>query len=301
MSNSCRRIMLLPLSALSALVLACSGIPSSGATCNTIGGGTGCSGGSAAIGGASSSGGAAPDASPNGDAGSLCDPNVVKLPNTSHITEAPGQGGCPAGMIPVSTFCIDQYEASLARVDDGTSWSPYANPGTTAVRAVSVKGAIPQGYIDGVQAADACANAGKRLCTDSEWLRACQGTNGNTYPYGDTRQPGVCNDYRDVNPVVEYFGTSDSWIWSETNNACINQIPESLDPTGSRTGCATVNGAYDMMGNLNEWTADSAGTFRGGYYVDTALNGAGCLYVTTAHDTLYWDYSTGFRCCADVP
>jgi formylglycine-generating enzyme required for sulfatase activity len=54
-----------------------------------------------------------------------------------------------------------------------------------------------------------------------------------------------------------------------------------------------------MMGNLHEWTADPAGTFRGGFYVDTTINGAGCLYRTTAHVASYWDYSTGFRCCAD--
>lgn len=54
-----------------------------------------------------------------------------------------------------------------------------------------------------------------------------------------------------------------------------------------------------MMGNLNEWTADANGTYRGGYYVDTAINGQGCLYTTTAHDMDYLDYSTGFRCCAD--
>jgi hypothetical protein len=53
------------------------------------------------------------------------------------------------------------------------------------------------------------------------------------------------------------------------------------------------------VGNLHEWTADPAGTFRGGFYVDTKLNGPGCLYATTAHDSSHWDYSTGFRCCAD--
>ena len=56
----------------------------------------------------------------------------------------------------------------------------------------------------------------------------------------------------------------------------------------------------DMMGNLHEWTANPAGTFRGGFYVDTTVNGEGCLYDTTAHDVLHWDYSTGFRCCADA-
>ena len=45
--------------------------------------------------------------------------------------------------------------------------------------------------------------------------------------------------------------------------------------------------------------ADPAGTFRGGFYVDTVRNGDGCLYRTTAHDRGHWDYSTGFRCCAD--
>jgi hypothetical protein len=55
------------------------------------------------------------------------------------------------------------------------------------------------------------------------------------------------------------------------------------------------------MGNLHEWTSDPEGTFRGGFYVDTVINGPGCLYRTTAHDRAHWDYSTGFRCCADAP
>ena len=32
---------------------------------------------------------------------------------------------------------------------------------------------------------------------------------------------------------------------------------------------------------------------------DTVKNGNGCLYRTTAHSYSHWDYSTGFRCCAD--
>ena len=44
----------------------------------------------------------------------------------------------------------------------------------------------------------------------------------------------------------------------------------------------------DIVGKLHEWTADPKGHFRGGYYVDTWMNGHGC------------DDSTGFRCCADV-
>jgi hypothetical protein len=55
-----------------------------------------------------------------------------------------------------------------------------------------------------------------------------------------------------------------------------------------------------MVGNLHEWVDDAAGTFRGGYYMDTSRNGDGCSYQTTAHDFAYHDYSTGFRCCIDA-
>ncbi|HUH00625.1 MAG TPA: SUMF1/EgtB/PvdO family nonheme iron enzyme [Kofleriaceae bacterium] len=233
------------------------------------------------------------------DAG-VCSAEDRPQPNVG-LAEAPGVGGCPAGMIPVGSFCIDRYEGALVAVADGTPWSPFHNPGATAVRAVSLAGAVPQGYITGDQAAAACAAAGKRLCTDVEWLRACRGPGGLIYPYGDTRDPGACNDARAMHPAIELFGTSADWIWSMLGHPCINQLPDSLAATGSHAACVTAEGAFDMMGNLHEWTADSDGTFRGGFYVDTVINGDGCLYVTTAHSTAHWDYSTGFRCCANAP
>ena len=107
------------------------------------------------------------------------------------------------------------------------------------------------------------------------------------------------NDARAVHPVVEYFGTSEDWIWSQLNHPCINQLPHSLDLTGANSGCVTPDDVYDLMGNLHEWIADPDGTFKGGFYVDTYRNGNGCLYTTTAHNTAHYDYSTGFRCCAD--
>lgn len=230
-----------------------------------------------------------------------CDPSVMVIPNDV-VIEEPGTGGCPPGMVRIDTFCIDRYEASLALVrPDGTlsPFSPYFNPGTRRVRALSVRGAVPQGYIHRNQAAAACREAGKRLCTDAEWLRACRGPMSTTYPYGNVRRPGVCNDYRTPHPAVEYYGSSEPWVYSMLRNACLNQLHDTVDRTGDNPGCVTAEGVYDMMGNLHEWTADPAGTFRGGYYVDTRTNGEGCLYRTTAHDATYWDYSTGFRCCAD--
>lgn len=230
-----------------------------------------------------------------------CSANDDPQPNAG-LSEDPGAGGCPAGMIPVETFCIDRHEAALLDFSDPGNpqpWSPYRNPGDAIVVAVSAHLAVPQGAISGEQAAAACQRAGKRLCTDSEWRRACRGPAELIYPYGNTRLPGVCNDARATHPVLEYFGTPPPWTPEQLQHPCINQQFDTLERTGSRDGCISAEGGFDLMGNLHEWTADPAGSFRGGNYVDTQINGNGCLYLTTAHPTSYADYGTGFRCCAD--
>jgi hypothetical protein len=232
---------------------------------------------------------------PQCSAEALPTPNGVPSP-------PPGLGGCPPGMARVDAFCVDRWEAALVEVLPGDSlgpWSPYDNPAGAEVRAVSAPGLVPQGYISQVEASAACVAAGKRLCSDAEWLRACRGAAENVYPYGDAQVPGACNDARTCHPAIQYFETSDDWIWSELGHPCLNQLPSGLDPSGDNPECVSDDGIFDMMGNLHEWTADPAGTFRGGFYVDTKINGPGCLYVTTAHNAQHWDYSTGFRCCAD--
>ncbi len=209
---------------------------------------------------------------------------------------AMAQSACPDGMahvaIPGQTdFCIDRWEAHL--VDH----SPYEVP-TTGV-AATAPGVVPQAHISGQVAADACQNAGKRLCSNGEWLDACRGLQDRIYPYGDTYVEGACNDFRAEHPLVTLFGTTDPWIWSETNHPGINQQPDTVDLTGANAQCVTPTGIYDLHGNLNEWTNDPTGTFRGGYYVEAQINGTGCSYATTAHTTAHSDFSTGFRCCAD--
>lgn len=214
------------------------------------------------------------------------------------MSEANLDPSCPDGMISVADFCVDAFEAALVeeRADGSTrSWSPYFNPGDRTVRAVSIEGAVPQAYVSGEQARAACERAGKRLCSRSEWLRACRGASENVYPYGDARQSGVCNDARSQHPAVDYFGTSEDWIWSELGNACIGQQEDTVAPAGAHEGCVSEDGAFDMMGNVHEWVSDASGVFRGGFYADTRVNGNGCLYATTAHSTGHWDYSTGFR------
>jgi hypothetical protein len=96
----------------------------------------------------------------------------------------------------------------------------------------------------------------------------------------------------------------DPGVWARLNDPALGQVEGALGKTGERAECANDFGVFDMMGNLHEWVAtDPAlahGTFAGGYYLDTTLNGDGCLYKTQAHAHEYHDYSTGFRCCADA-
>jgi formylglycine-generating enzyme required for sulfatase activity len=172
------------------------------------------------------------------------------------------------------------------------------------VRAVSRPSVVPQAYISGEQAARACRASGKRLCRVDEWEAACRGPANTTFPYGNERRAGACNDdIRSVHPVAEIaqlLSVPHEDMWRDMmNSPLINQLEGGLLPTGERSFCTNGYGVYDMVGNLHEWVDDPDGTFQGGYYLDTHINGDGCGYRTVAHGPWYHDYSTGFRCCAD--
>lgn len=215
---------------------------------------------------------------------------------------------CPRNMVlggPGARYCIDRYEASLVEVLPGGLERPFPhtqNPGPISVRAVSEPHVFPQAYISGREAASACEASGKRLCKADEWRNACRGSSQNTYPYGQARQPGTCNDHGKAPLGVVYKGDSRVYAsWEKMNDPALNQVEGSLARSGEHEGCTSEAGAYDMVGNLHEWIDDPRGTFVGGYYLDTEKNGSGCGYTTDRHGTFYHDYSTGFRCCADRP
>lgn len=117
----------------------------------------------------------------------------------------------------------------------------------------------------------ACEVAGKRLCTDAEWRRACAGRRGAAYPYGGAFDAGRCN-------------TEDA-----------DGEERAVSASGSFKRCRSASGAYDMSGNVAEWTADQ--TVRGGDFAsadDDASCGAGGKRSPSSARP-----SIGFRCCAD--
>jgi formylglycine-generating enzyme len=239
--------------------------------------------------------------------GKVCDPHELVRPNAGKdLREPAGIDGCPAGMAPIKTkpgICVDRWEAHVVELlEDDTehTWSPFFNPGTLRIRAKSAPGAVPQAHISQVQSGVACTNAGKRLCKDDEWVAACRSSKNQRFPYGNDEKRGTCNDHRERHPAMQYLESHDLSVFTKLEHPCINQVADSLLPGGTKKDCVTADGVFDIVGNLHEWTADPNGNFRGGYYVDTWMNGHGCDYLTTAHEARYWDYSTGFRCCADM-
>lgn len=214
---------------------------------------------------------------------------------------ASAKARCPRDMTLASGTCVDRYEASLIEVlPDGRelAHSPYVNPEGKKMRAVSRAGVVPQAHVSFHDAKAACENSGKRLCAASEWVAACKGPNGTRYPYGDAHVANACVDTGRTAPLTKYYSGAEMYSSKAMNDPRLNQTPNTVEKTGAAASCTNEFGAHDMVGNVHEWAAD--GAFHGGYYLDTHINKDGCDYVTTAHNKEYYDYSIGFRCCADA-
>jgi formylglycine-generating enzyme required for sulfatase activity len=226
--------------------------------------------------------------------------------------------GCPVGMAlvsqaslppeaapdhPLPDYCVDRYEGSLVEItpEGERPFSPYETVRGRRVRAVSRSGVVPQAYISRNEADLACKASHKRLCSEAEWTTACKGKRPTAFPYGEEKRAGYCND-SGVPPLATYYpgGGPDAFGPQAMNDPRLNALEGTVAHTGRYAHCHSSWGTYDMVGNVHEWIEDPAGTFLGGSYLDTHINGDGCAYKTVAHDASYHDYSTGFRCCADA-
>jgi sulfatase modifying factor 1 len=215
---------------------------------------------------------------------------------------------CPADMVSIlGAYCIDRHEAFVNEIRaDGSlkRHSPfYPLAEHKRYMAFNKSGRMPQAHINQRQAAAACKEAGKRLCSSQEWVGACKGKKPTIWPYGDDHQPKRCND-SGKSPMHMFYSKAfggrlpkSAYTRQRMNDHRFNRALGTGAPSGKFQRCSNTFRVYDMVGNLHEWVADPGGTFRGGYYLDVMINGNGCEYKTTAHHTRYYDYSTGFRCC----
>lgn len=191
-------------------------------------------------------------------------------------------------------------------------------------KAVAIPVKIPAGYVNKIIAGQACANAGKRLCTRKEWYKTCVGPEGPSpyfdakgkeifpefYPYGAAYEEGKCN--MGLQP-----GRWPPGLLGRKNNE------EMLDPrigallgkdglpmkreNGAFPGCRNEYGVYNLLGNIHEIVADTyiakrfprkRVMFVGSHYVRSEKQS--CAEATTGHGDKYTDYSVGFRCCMNL-
>lgn len=136
-------------------------------------------------------------------------------------------------------------------------------------------GKIPLSYISIYQAMDSCFSVGKRLCTTEEWSLACAGPYSWKYPYGQ---------------LYEQY-------------ACVTQDTV-VTASGSKPECRGYFGAFDMSGNLMEWTSTKSKenpefyNIMGGFW-DSGPQ-SGCFDKRYSYYPRNRHNPVGFRCCKDL-
>ena len=202
-------------------------------------------------------------------------------------TGAGGQGGswvepaprCPDDMVEASGVCIDRFEAP------------------------NIEGAAPLAMQTAYDGEAWCAERDKRLCTDQEWIGACEGSTQSLYPYGDSYEAHRCNDDK-VWRVVDW-GALGTWPAQAAQDEAASLYQ--ADPSGSRAACVSEAGAFDLTGNVAEWVVRTLpggeydhvmkGCYWAGCYGGTPPN---CTFKNPAHPGHFRSYEAGFRCCRDA-
>lgn len=160
-------------------------------------------------------------------------------------------------------FCIDQRE----RTEAGSE--------------------LPLNVQAWVDAKRVCESSGARICLESEWNFACEGEEMRPYPYGWTRQDGICNADRMDLLVAGNPG----------------KIEDRRAPVNANPACTSAFGLEGMAGNVAEWV--SVDGFEDGRLVVQKGNWwqpgkHACRDAQGGHDKNYKGTETGFRCCADA-
>lgn len=143
-----------------------------------------------------------------------------------------------------------------------------------------------------------CKKSKKRLCNENEWTFACEGEEVRPYPYGWTRDSTSCVVDRSWRPFAEgALQPRDGPV----ARAEVDRLWQA-EPSGSRGGCKSAFGIYDMTGNVDEWTRTARTTgyssiLKGGYWGPVR---ARCRPATRAHNEDFVAYQQGFRCCGDA-
>ena len=155
----------------------------------------------------------------------------------------------PAHQVLLKGFWIDKYEITNAqyKVCVELGYCTVPRDLSSATRSDYYNNEdyadYPVIHVDWNQAAAYCSWAGKRLPTEAEWEKAARGPEGALYPWGSTlSQP--------IPMAVNSFPDGDTFP--------VDAFPEGVSPYG----------AFNMAGNVWEWTADQYDAY---YYSKSPL------------------------------
>ncbi|MEO1267315.1 MAG: SUMF1/EgtB/PvdO family nonheme iron enzyme, partial [Myxococcota bacterium] len=148
-------------------------------------------------------------------------------------------GPCPEGMAPITDapavgmYCIDHYEASRPDATDTFE-------GIDTSMATSRPGVLPWTTITPPQAEEACTAAGKRLCTQQEWIVGCGGSSIQNYPYSTSMYVQEnCN----ASGQVQATGSFPACVFADYMTFDMSgNVSEIIAIEGS--GIATMGGSY---------------------------------------------------------
>jgi formylglycine-generating enzyme len=146
-----------------------------------------------------------------------------------------------------------------------------------------------------------CANRGKRVCTESEWTKACEGPENKPFPYGYVRDPSICNGDKP-------YGFPDKTKVLERDEGELERLWQGK-LSGSQPGCKSDYGVFDMAGNADELAASESefpGKPKSNF--DNVTTGGPWYYGVRnmcrpkiySHDESFAYYYLSWRCCAEA-
>ena len=161
----------------------------------------------------------------------------------------------PSHEVNLDAFWIDRTEVTTGQyalcVDSGTCQPPtaYGMERENSVTIPSYYGNpayedYPVVFVDWDMANAYCQWAGKRLPTEAEWEKAARGTDMRWYPWGSRNVTSRLANLADR-------GTGYAYSYNLAEDGYDDTAPVGSYPDG-----ASPYGAYDMAGNVWEWTAD---------------------------------------------
>ncbi len=175
------------------------------------------------------------------------------------------------------SYCDSQNAIFVSTTGPWESWGPRERAKAFCIDPYESHAEgerLPRTRVSGLEAAAECRKRGGRLCRAAEWQLACSGPEGRVFPYGNEYVFGACN--------VAGNGPAGP---------------------GVAPDCRSPFGAYDMSGNVAEWTADyvrGKGQVVAGGDWSSGESGSTCRSVIHFGPKLS-SPRVGFRCCWSMP